>query len=73
MMVRIRGNSREGNGKWPDCGSVLKVGPKKNPDFLNTCDRKVTLKVSLEQRLRVEQDLGGKLIRSSVLDMLGFL
>ena len=50
-MVRIRGNSREGNGKWPDCGSVLKVGPKKNPDFLNTCDREVTLKVSLEQRL----------------------
>lgn len=42
MMVRIRGNSREGNEKWPDCRSVLKVGPKKDPDFLNTCDREVT-------------------------------
>lgn len=28
MMVRIRGNSTEGSGKWPDCGCILKVGPK---------------------------------------------
>lgn len=39
MMVRIRGSSREGNERWPDCGSALKVEPRIYPDFLNTCDR----------------------------------